>query len=243
MKVCVVNFSDFKFKKGQNRLSESLIKQGYKGDVILFNQFEQVGSKPHLEVPYQFKVYAIERARQMGYDVVLYCDASLYAIKDIQPCIDYIINNGYLLEKNSGNAGKYSTDLCLNEFNISRDFAFNIQLHSAGFTGLNFKNEIAIEFFNKWLKYAKEEKTFCGDWNNKNKQCSFDDRCLGHRHDQTVASIIAHELKMKRINPTFMQYEFNNCNVLEYASIDDDINVSLSLNKKKSTLFICNGIC
>jgi hypothetical protein len=243
MKICIVNFSDYKFKTGQNRLRESLIQQGYQGDVILFNHFEQVGSKPHLEVPYQFKVYAIERARQMGYDVVLYCDASLYAIKDIQPCIDYIINNGYLLEKNSGNAGKYSTDLCLSEFNLSRDLAMKIQLHSAGFTGLNFKNEIASKFFNIWLNYAIEEKTFIGDWNNNNNQCSNDSRCLGHRHDQSVSSIISFNLNMNRINPTFMQYEFITSNGLEYASIDDNINVSLSTNKNDSTIFICNGIC
>lgn len=91
MKHCIVNFSDGSFKNGQDRLAKSLKDFNYQGDVILFNYFEQVGSKPHLEVPYQFKVYAIEKARQMGYDVVLYCDASLYAIKDVMPVIYYII--------------------------------------------------------------------------------------------------------------------------------------------------------
>jgi hypothetical protein len=87
MKHCIVNFSDYKFKAGQDRLAKSLKDFNYQGDVILFNYFEQVGSKPHLEVPYQFKVYSIEKARQMCYDVVLYCDASLYAIKDVIPVI------------------------------------------------------------------------------------------------------------------------------------------------------------
>ena len=225
MKHCIVNFSDYKFKAGQDRLRESLIKHGYLGDIILFNEFSEVGSKLHLEVPYQFKVYAIEKARQMGYDVVLYCDASLYAIKDVMPVIYHIIEKGYLLEYCGFKAGQYSTDLCLNEFGLTRDDAMNIKLHSAGFTGLNFKNEKATQFFDRWLKLAKEEITFCGDWNNERKQCSNDERCLGHRHDQTTASIIAHQLEIERINPHFMQYQYD------------------GVETKENTIFNCRGIC
>jgi hypothetical protein len=225
MKHCIVNFSDFKFFIGQERLKESLIKHGYLGDIILFNEFSEVGSKLHLEVPYQFKVYAIEKARQMGYDVVLYCDASLYAIKDVMPVIYHIIEKGYLLEYCGFKAGQYSTDLCLNEFGLTRDDAMNIKLHSAGFTGLNFKNEKATQFFDRWLKLAKEEITFCGDWNNNSKQCSQDERCLGHRHDQTTASIISYQLGIERTNPYFMQYAYD------------------GVETKESTIFNCRGIC
>lgn len=224
MKHCIVNFSDSIFKKGQERLVESLKDFNYQGDVILFNSFEEVGSKTHAEVPYQFKVYAIEKARQMGYDVVLYCDASLYAIKDVMPVIYYIIEKGHLMEFCGFNAGQYSTDLCLSEFNLTRDEAMNIPLHSAGFTGINFQNPIASEFFDKWFKSAQEEITFKGAWNNTEKQCSQDERCLGHRHDQTTASIIAHDLGMERINPHFMQYKFE------------------GVELKEETLFYCQGI-
>lgn len=225
MKHCIVNFSDYKFKAGQDRLRESLIQQGYQGDVLLFNDFNQVGSKVHLEVPYQFKVYAIEKAKQMGYDIVLYCDASLYAIKNVMPVIHHIIEKGYLMEFCGFSVGQFSTDLCLNEFNLTRDEAMLIQLHSAGFTGLNFQNDIANKFFDKWLQSAKDEITFCGDWNNNHKQCSNDDRCLGHRHDQTTASIIAYNLEMERMNPYYMQYAYDGVDV------------------KSNTIFNCRGIC
>jgi signal peptidase I len=225
MKHCIVNFSDYKFKLGQERLKESLIKNGYQGDVLLYNEFSEVGSKVHLEVPYQFKVYAIEKARKMGYDVVLYCDASLYAIKDVMPVIYHIIEKGYLMEYCGFSAGQFSTDICLEKFGLSRDEAMNIGLHSAGFTGLNFQNEKASEFFNKWLECAKEEITFCGDWNNNSNQCSTDERCLGHRHDQTTASIIAYQLEIERTNPHFMQYDYD------------------GVETKESTIFNCRGIC
>ena len=87
------------------------------------------------------------------------------------------------------------------------------------------ENEKATQFFDRWLKLAKEEITFCGDWNNNSKQCSQDERCLGHRHDQTTASIIAHQLEMERINPHFMQYEY------------------IGVETKENTIFNCRGIC
>lgn len=225
MKHCIVNFSDYKFQLGQERLKQSLIEFNYQGDVLLFNEFNQVGSKVHLEVPYQFKVYAIQKAREMGYDIVLYCDASIYAIRDVMPVINYIIEKGYLMEYCGFSVGQFSTDLCLKEFNLTRDEAMSIPLHSAGFTGLNFKNELATKFFDKWFQSAKEEITFCGDWNNNSNQCSNDERCLGHRHDQTTASIIADELKMERINPYFMQYAYD------------------GVETQTNTIFNCRGIC
>jgi hypothetical protein len=225
MKHCIVNFSDYKFQLGQERLQKSLKQYSYQGDVLLFNEFGQVGSKVHLEVPYQFKVYAIEKARQMGYDIVLYCDASLYPIREVMPVINHIIDKGYLMEYCGFSVGQFSTDLCLQQFNLTRDEALNIPLHSAGFTGLNFQNELATKFFDKWLQSAQEEITFKGDWNNNSKQCSQDDRCLGHRHDQTTASIISYQLGIERTNPYFMQYAYD------------------GVETKESTIFNCRGIC
>lgn len=224
MKHCIVNFSDFRYKIGQDRLRESLINVNYQGDVLLFNDYQEIGAKHHTEVPYQFKVYAIEKARQMGYDVVLYCDASIWAIKDVMESIYYIIEKGWLMEFCGFSASQYSTDICLEKFNITRDEAESIWLYSSGFTGLNFKNKIANEFFNQWLFRAKEEITFIGDWNNNHNQCSNDARCLGHRHDQTVASIIAHNLGMEKINPHYMQYSYD------------------GVETKKDTIFNCRGI-
>jgi len=224
MKHCIVNFSNSYFIKGQERLVQSLIDNHYQGDILTFNEYEEVGSKTHQEVPYQFKVYAIEKARQMGYDIVLYCDASLFAIKDVMPTINYIIENGHLMELCGFSAGQYCSDTCLSELNVTRDEAFDIGLYSAGFTGLNFRNPTSLYFFEQWYFHAMREKAFIGDWNNNNKQCSDDERCLGHRHDQSVSSILAHKLRMTKINPTFMQYIYPNTEI------------------KEETIFACQGI-
>jgi hypothetical protein len=224
MKHCIVNFANGYFKKGQDRLVKSLQENNYQGDIICFNEYEQVGSCSHQEVPYQFKVYAIEKARQMGYDIILYCDASLFAVQDVMPVINYIIKNGHLMELCGFNAGQYCSDNCLNEFGIARDDAFDIQLFSAGFTGLNLQNKLSQLFFERWLYFASKKTTFMGDWNNNQKQCSQDVRCLGHRHDQSVASILSHTFGLKKIAPTFMQYIYTGTKI------------------KDETIFGCQGI-
>jgi hypothetical protein len=50
-----------------------------------------------------------------------------------------------------------------------------------------------------------------GSWTNQNKKVSNDPRCLGHRHDQSVGSILACQLGMEHIIPheTYFQYFLN----------------------------------
>lgn len=215
MKHCIVNFSNGYFKSGQERLRKALLENNYQGDILLFTEYSEVGSKSHQEVPYQFKVYAINEAKKRGYEVVLYCDASLCPIKDVMPCFNLIKENGTLLEYCGYSLAQYCTDNALYEFGITRDEAMDVQLHSAGFTGIDFTNEKANEFFEKWFKYAQEEVTFVGAWNNSNNTCSLDSVCLGHRHDQSVASYLAHSMNLKRFNPTFMQYAFEGVAIKE----------------------------
>ena len=226
MRTCIINFSDDagNFKIGQTRLVNSLKYVGYEGDIQLYNNHEQLGCKSHKEVPYQFKVYAIHKAYKEGYDIALYCDSSIYPVKDITPCLDYIEKNGYLLELCGFHLGQWCSDKALSVFGITRDEAFKMPMHSAGFTGLNFKDEKAKAFIEQWFEYAKAEETFKGSWTNNNKEVSNDERCSGHRHDQSVATFLANKLVMKAIAPHFMQYKYENSSI------------------KDSSIFFCQGI-
>ncbi len=210
MKHCVVNFSDGHFKTGQDRLVRSLKDQNYPGDILLFDNVSQLGCKPHSEVPYQFKTYAIMEAYNRGYEVILYCDASLWAIKDIMPCLYYIEQKGHLLEYCGYNLGQYCTDQALGIFGITRDQAMDMHMHSAGFTGLDIRNPVSLAFLHEWHSYSQREATFKGAWNNSNNACSTDPRCLGHRHDQSVATYVSHVLGMEKVTPRFMQYHLDN---------------------------------
>jgi len=70
---------------------------------------------------------------------------------------------------------------------------------NAGFLGLDFNNEIACKFFDKW-KESMFAGIFKGEWTNNTKSESQDERCLGHRHDMVCGSIIANQLGMKYVS-------------------------------------------
>ena len=57
----VVNFSTREYARGQQRLSASL--NGHKQ--LMLNDYVSIGSPPHRESPYQFKVHAIESAMKL----------------------------------------------------------------------------------------------------------------------------------------------------------------------------------
>jgi len=81
-----------------------------------------------------------------------------------------------------------------------------IPMYSAGFTGLNFEHPVAEQFFKHW-RAAADAGVFKGAWTNEAKQVSQDERCKGHRHDMTAASIIANALGMRyQKGGTYLEY-------------------------------------
>jgi hypothetical protein len=75
--------------------------------------------------------------------------------------------------------------------------------------GLNLRSEIGAAFLREYCRLASETDCFCGPWSNSNytgnvlrqsdsrtAPCGPSD-VIGHRHDQTAASVIAWRLGMK----------------------------------------------
>ena len=204
MKQVIVNLSTPRFHRAQARLRASL--EGYGIPYLDYNSEAQVKAPLHRDNPYAFKVYAIEQARRAGADHVLWLDSSCYAIADPAPIFDIIANKGYFMEEAGHVAGKWANDNCLQHFGITRDEAMEIPMFSAGFTGINFNDMFAAEFFRQW-KEAMLAGAFKGGWTNTNKTESQDARCEGHRHDMVCASIIAHKLGMTyEPGGTYFQY-------------------------------------
>ncbi len=103
--------------------------------------------------------------------------------------------------------GQWATDASLAKLGMSRDAAMTVPMFSAGFTGLDLRNERSREFLRRWHAAAQDGVSFIGPWTNQDRKCSADPRVLGHRHDMTAASIIAHKLGMVPAKPTFMAYD------------------------------------
>ncbi len=203
----IINFATGHYMKGQERLRQSLVDQGFDGLFMGFNHESQIGSPQHELNPYAFKVYAFEKVLSMGYKKILWVDASVWAVKPLDPIWASLEEKGYMKEYAGHLVGTWANDATLNYFGVTRDEAMKMEMHAnGGFFALDFDTDIAKEFFEKW-KASMMAGMFKGAWANANNSESTDPRCQGHRHDMTCGSIIANQLGMKAYNrDTLMAY-------------------------------------
>jgi hypothetical protein len=195
---CIINVAVGSwFPLAQQRLKTSLDMVGYTGDTLFFTTWPP-GSPTHNEAPYAFKGFAIDAARKLGYELILYLDSSIWAVRQFPDLFKYINTNGYLFMSN-GNLGMWSSDEAIKHFGVDRETALTMREVVGGFVGLNFKNKNCNDFLDEWLALAKDTKLFRGSWKNDNHEVSSDSRVKGHRHDQTVTSFLAYKYGMNHI--------------------------------------------
>jgi hypothetical protein len=190
MKRAIVSVAFGAVAKGrQCRFIPSFQANAAGADIFNFQELPK-DSPSHEKVPYAFKAYAIKEVIDQGYDSVLWVDSSIIANRPLTPLWDFIDQQGYwLVDDPDGkggiwNCGQWTCDSALGPLGITREEAFGIpQIASFSF-GLNLNNNIARKFFSEFWQYARQGDAFCGPRTT-------------HRHDQTVASVIAWRLNMK----------------------------------------------
>ena len=171
----IVNFSTQGYLPGQQRLANSL--NGHKK--LMLNSYEAINSPSHSVSPYQFKIHAIEAAREFD-PIVLWCDSSLWRVGDLKKIEAVIGKYGYFMEE----AGHWVRDWCKLEtkkyFKLTDKELETFNMFSAGLLGLDFDNPISNVWFNEWKQSALDGH-FRGPWDT-------------HRHDMTCGSIIAQRM-------------------------------------------------
>ncbi len=207
-KKCVVSFADSvgTYQKKMLRLEQSL-KGNFDGDFLGFTDYAQINSPKHSEIPYAFKPYAIQKAIDLGYEQILWCDSPVYAIKPINEVFDHIWKYDYLLFDNIGfSLGDYSSDKQLNYFGITRQEAWDIPQLMACVMGFEFSSPEVQEWFKIYKDVAAE--LYPGEWNNDDLTESTDARVRGSRHDQSVLSCIAYkyDLEITNAQQTYFAY-------------------------------------
>lgn len=217
-KTVILNFANHVGRYGQmqQRLRQALDRVGYTGDILFFNHEEHISlqcpyhksedPKHHSDgkvVPYAFKAYAMKLSIDRGYDNIIWMDAAVYPSKDITAFIHHIETRGYLFFDNIGfSIGDYTSDACLKKWGWTRDQAFRSPMIMACVMGISRHNATAMEWFAEYYAAATDGVSYLGAWNNLNGEVSEDLRVKGHRHDQSVASII---LANKNMNITNAQ--------------------------------------
>lgn len=176
----VVNFATEGFFKGQQRLSNSLTCPK-----LMFSNYQQIGSPTHRESPYEFKLFAIEKAWEKD-NIVLWADASFYQVGNIRKIEKIIQDDGYFISEAGHWVGSWTNKFTRDYFKLTDEEAKvpgGMFMFSAGLIGLNKQSPVAMDFFNQWKASAKAG-CFRGDYNE-------------HRHDQSAGSIIAQRMGLK----------------------------------------------
>lgn len=166
------------YLKGQKRLAESL-KTHFNGKAFYYYGEQVVGAPLHKDNPYAFKIYAIDEVRKKGYDQILWLDASVYAVKNIDPVFDWMKEKGIFFEEAGHYAGSWSPQRVLDYFGVTKEEAMKMPMYSAGFSGFDFTNPISVQFFDEWRE-AMHNGMFKGTWEES-------------RHDMAAGSIIANK--------------------------------------------------
>jgi len=179
----IINLATGRYVKGQQRLAQSLANVGYDGSFMSWQKESTIGAPPHNQNPYAFKIHGFRRAEQLGHRFVLWLDASVWAIRDVQPVFDHIEKYGYIMQYSGHNCGTWAIQNCLDYFDITKEEATKMLMYgNAGFLGLDLWDTYATTFLRSWEK-AMKAGAFKGSWSD-------------HRHDMVCGSIIANQLNM-----------------------------------------------
>ena len=212
---CIVSFANKNgnYIKGLARLGESL-RNNFNGEFLGFIGEQSMGCPLHSAMPYAFKIHAIQKAIDAGFDQILWLDSSCFAIKNVNSIFDTIEKDGCIFQEAGHMLGTWTNDKTLKYFNLTRDEAMNIRMvGNAGFLGLNLRNPTAKQFFIRWKK-ACQDGMFAGAWTNDGSE-SKDERCKGHRHDMSCSSALVHTMGLSELIKPGNE-------ILQYAGLYDE---------------------
>lgn len=195
--IAFVTFSNGRYLGQEQKLRDTVKKHCPEADVFTFHEYSEIGGPSHQQSPYSFKVHAIENVKNRGYKLIFWCDSIVRLRMSIDDLIPLIRNVGVYLQADGWKVGIWANDRSLQYFGVTRDQSMEIEAIYACIMAFDFNNPIAHEFFARWKK-ASEDGIFIGNWKNDLKTESQDERCRGHRHDQTCAELISYQLGIPR---------------------------------------------
>ncbi len=251
--VCVATTPHY--RRGMKRLGEACLER--KETCIQWTG-EPDGSPSHADVPYAFKAYALQHAAEHA-DLLLWADACILPIRDMEPLWKRIEEQGYWFCNNGYSNYEWTAreaydDLFSGGFrpdnpqSLCYDINREIKHVVATTFGLNVRHPKGAAFLREYFRLASTTRAFCGPWGNiawkeadgskpysdpRNSRyalCGPAD-VRGHRHDQTAASVIAWRLGMELTDPP---------NPFAYARFNAQGNYNPD-DQDQSTILIAHG--
>lgn len=148
--------------------------------------------------PYQEKVSWIKE-QGVIFDMLLWLDCSITAVRSLQPIWDHIESNGVYLYQSGANCAQTCNDNCLKRYGITRDEAELIPECASNVVGINLNHPAGKLFFDLWVNSLESGANFGVKWPSETERLleSQDPRFKYHRQDQSSASLAAHLASVK----------------------------------------------
>ena len=181
----IINYADGVYAQDQPRLVKSCEALGL--------PIKCYGSRdrftPHSVFPYYFKVDCLLDAAKYA-SILLWVDSAVVATGSgsVEPIFEHIEHYGYLLEKEDLFNSQYCNDASLRAFGFTRDEASKQHQVRGFFWGVDLLHPTGRFIIDELVRC---KPLFKGRHTNEIRSESQDSRCLGHRHDQSVLSLLA----------------------------------------------------
>lgn len=196
------------YPRGQDRLRRSLVDLEFNGDMLFWKDEYPPGSLTHEQQPYAFKIAALEFAMMRGYGPAIWCDSSVWFIRQPEPIFRAIEKSGYWIMSQGWQVGTWCSDDALPKLGIEREEAMEMPMVAATMFGIDLRTDLARQLLG-WMRARCGDGSLCGSWTNENGEVSTDPRVKGHRHDQTALSVIVDRLGMEiNWHPNFFEYRW-----------------------------------
>ena len=199
------------YRQGQLRLLESAEKHHWPGGILLWRGEYPPASPTHDRQPYAFKVHACLEAVRMGYTRLLWVDSVCWFTRGPGDLLRHVLDKGHLLLHGGDTAGQWCSDRVAGEAGLDREELMGIPLVGGSVYGLDLTCVKTQAFFETWCEWCRKGR-FAGFAINDQADTamvrqglgarptgfvSTDPRVHGHKHDETAASILAHQLGME----------------------------------------------
>ena len=221
-KNCIINVGiGGWYPSGTQRLRDTTIEYLNNIDILTWSDILPEGARSHKESNYGFKTYAFREAFAKGYENVLWCDSSIYAIKDIHSIFEKLNKDGHYFIDNGFSLAETATDRLLNFESMSRLEASSIPELTTCVFGIT---EKVLNVYLQWLIYEQNDLF--------NGSRTHDPKDSGHpmfkfcRHDQSALSLAAYKFKVKPNGKygEFVSYEHKgNGAIGEHEAVNESV--------------------
>ncbi|MBS0652884.1 MAG: glycosyltransferase family 2 protein [Verrucomicrobia bacterium] len=187
---CIILFSTYNrnYPRGLKRQLNCITNSDFKGDVLYKIggwPDEEGGSLVLSHVPYAFKACFFKQAQRLGYKRVLWMDASIVPIANLNEIFGMIQNKGYLVMGNSPfMVGPFMNPQAAAFFGLTHSETYQIPSCSAAVFGLDLTQKIGRDLLDHWHRAAQDPDAF-----------------FSSRADQNALSLLLHQYSISDFIP------------------------------------------